>query len=148
MNPIENGEKKPTVENPVGNSYREAPFYRAFSQTFQAYQECLKRGNAEWELKHKDTLKGMIDSLPSGSGIDSSTQFDWDKSTPDKLVFYADYHHMNEGGYYDGWTCHTVTVRPSLAFGIALSISGKNRNDIKGYLHDVYHTVLTEQIKY
>ena len=61
-------------------------------------------------------------------------------STPDKLVFYTSFHHMNDNGFYDGWTEHTVTVRPSLQFGFNMKISGQNRNEIKYHLHDVFYT--------
>jgi hypothetical protein len=53
---------------------------------------------------------------------------------------------MDDVGYYDGWTEHTLTVRPSLAFGIDLKFSGRNRNQIKDYLHEVFHEALTHEI--
>jgi hypothetical protein len=53
---------------------------------------------------------------------------------------------MTEGGMYDGWTEHTVVVTPSLAFGINIRITGRNRNDIKDYLHDVFHEALTKGV--
>ena len=53
---------------------------------------------------------------------------------------------MNENGFYDGWTDHTLTVRPSLVHGIELEISGRNRNDIKEYLHETFHSALFDLI--
>jgi hypothetical protein len=52
---------------------------------------------------------------------------------------------MNDAGYYDGWTDHIVIVSPSFD-GIDIKISGRNRNDIKDYLHDVFHAALTEEV--
>lgn len=44
---------------------------------------------------------------------------------------------MNECGYYDGWTAHTITVTPSFS-GFNLLISGRDRNDIKAYIRDTF----------
>jgi len=68
-------------------------------------------------------------------------------STPEHLVFHCSYHHMNENGYYDGWTDHIVHVTPSLIHGFRLRITGTNRNGIKDYLVDIYRTWLNETIK-
>lgn len=83
--------------------------------------------------------------LPSGSGVDSGTQIDRDKSNPGKIVLSTSYHHMDEGGCYDGWTEHTVIVTPSFS-GFDLRITGRNRNDIKDYLGDRYYHALAEKI--
>ena len=51
-----------------------------------------------------------------------------------------------ETGMYDGWTEHTVTVRPSLQFGFRLSISGRNRNGIKDYIAEVFGEILNTEV--
>lgn len=79
--------------------------------------------------------------LPSGSGFDAGTKL-LDASTPEKLMFRADFHHLNENGYYDGWSEHVVTVKPSLCFDIEISVSGRNRNDIKEYILDTFNYAL------
>ena len=80
--------------------------------------------------------------FPSGSGFDSGTDFLSDISTPERLCFQADFHHMDENGYYDGWTEHTVIVRPSLSFGFNIRVSGRNRNNIKEYIEYCFNTSL------
>lgn len=50
----------------------------------------------------------------------------------------------NENGMYDGWTQHSIIVRPSFVHGLDITITGKDRNQIKEYLHDVYFSALTE----
>jgi len=52
---------------------------------------------------------------------------------------------MNENGYYDGWTSHTVTVTPGWN-GPELRITGRDRNQIKDYLYDTFHYALCEQL--
>ncbi len=58
-------------------------------------------------------------------------------------MFSTSFHHMNDGGMYDGWTEHAVTVKPSLAYGIVLKIGGRNRNDIKDRIHEEFQHTLT-----
>ena len=121
--------------------------YVILAQTVQAYFNCGDH-NREWKLKHAERLGVLVkEHMPSGAGIDSGTSFNLDKSNVDRLVFETSYHHMHESGVYDGWTEHTVVVTASLGFGISIRISGRNRNDIKDYLHDVFHEALMKEIE-
>jgi hypothetical protein len=123
--------------------------YGNVAETIAGLVDALKRCkaddnyNAVWE-RHEEALLWIANQhLPSGSGIDSGTTIDHDKSTRDKVVLYTSFHHIDEGGGYAGWTDHTVTVR--LAFrGFNIAISGKNRNNIKEYLHSVFSEALAE----
>lgn len=113
------------------------------AQAVMARQNCTKFGNTEWFEKWTDRLRAIQRNyLPSGSGIDNGTKIDLDRSTGEKIVLTAGFHHMDQHGYYDGWTDYTITVRPSFVFGIDISIRGRNRNDIKTYLHDMYSHAL------
>jgi hypothetical protein len=58
------------------------------------------------------------------------------------LVIVTSYHHMNDAGMYDGWTDHKVIVTPSLVHGFVLRITGRNRNDIKEYIADLFQQSL------
>ena len=119
--------------------------YQQIASLVTARANCLKSGN-EWAGKHEDTIKAIVnDYLPSGSGFDSGTQIDLDKSTGDKLVFYTSYHHMDENGMYDGWTEHHITVRASLHLGLRITISGPNRNDAKEHLYQTINGALTQE---
>lgn len=113
-----------------------------------AIANCKKAGesHAEWLDRHEDRLEAIMRAAPSGSGIDSGTKLD-DSSTPENLVFTFEYHHMNENGMYVGWTNHKCVVTPSLQFGYLLKITGRNRNDIKDYLYDVYAEWLNSEVK-
>ena len=91
-------------------------------------------------------LSDLEDELPSGSGIDSGCKIDLDSSTSEKIVITFGFHHMNDGGYYDGWTEHKLTVKPSFLFGIDLKISGRDRNQIKDYLYDLFSFELKKEI--
>lgn len=122
--------------------------YSVLASTVEAVQNCIKAHNEEWLGRHEQTIESLVKQyMPSGAGFDSGTTLDIDASHADKLVFHTSYHHMNDGGYYDGWTEHTVTVIPSLAHRFHLRISGRNRNDIKEYIAETFGIALQEQIE-
>ncbi len=110
------------------------------SNIFQAYKSCLASNN-DFSVKHEERINKILENLPHGSGIDSGVKFLWDLSKPDKLIFSLGYHHLNENGYYDGWTEHKLTVVPAFLNGYDMKISGINRNDIKDYLGDLFGEV-------
>lgn len=84
--------------------------------------------------------------MPSGSGFNNGTSFDFDSSNKEKLVFYTGFHHMNEFGYYTGWTMHKVVATPSFR-GFNLRVTGKDKNDIKEYIRQVFHNALSREIE-
>lgn len=106
-------------------------------------------GGHQFQVKSDDIDKELCEwvrkNMPRGSGIDCGTELDMDRSNPNKLVFIVSYHHMDEHGGYDGWTEHKIIVVPDLAFQFNLGITGRNRNDIKDYLHSVYAAALNEE---
>ena len=110
------------------------PLYKAIANTLQAYQKCIESDNKEWQDKHESRLEFLTyNYMPSGSGIDAGITLDMESSKEDKLIFNLSYHHMNDHGYYDGWTDHKLIVTPSLTSDFNLRITGKNRNDVKDF---------------
>ena len=98
----------------------------------------------EWAVKHEEGILELVkEFLPSGSGFDSGTKIDFDRSKPERLVFTTAFHHMDENGYYSGWTNHEVVVIPSFITGVDIRITGPNRNDIKEYMHEAFDHALT-----
>jgi len=128
-----------------------APVYLHLALSVDARLNCLVKPEQfnEWIIRHRRQAQFIVDNcLPHGSGIDSGIKLDFDKSTGEKLILTTSFHHMNEGGYYDGWTSHQITVTPSLRFGLNLHITGRNRNDIKEYLHECIESALKEQVSF
>jgi len=121
--------------------------YQELASAVGAYHRCVESGNAEWESNHNEAIHKLELELPSGSGFDSGTKVALYDSTEEKLVLQTCFHHMNENGMYAGWTDHTVIVTASLVFGIKLRITGRNRNEIKHYIHEVFETALLETFK-
>lgn len=121
--------------------------YRHISGLISAIENCKKSGNQEWLDKHMARLQGIVsDTAPSGSGFNNGTKLDLDASTPEKLVFSTAFHHMDENGGYDGWTQHRVIVRPSLMHDIVLTVSGRDRNEIKEYIDQTFDVWLKADI--
>lgn len=120
--------------------------YEKLARLIHALDTCTKSDNFMWAGKHEEAINLIMRDAPSGSGIDAGTKILTGKSTSEKIVLFSQFHHMNDGGYYDGWTEHEVWVLPSLMFGMTLKLTGRNRNDIKDYLYDVYHSWLTEEV--
>jgi hypothetical protein len=123
--------------------------YQELASRLVALRNCNESGNEEWADKHEDRINEVVSShLPSGSGIDSGNEFDFDRSTPNKLVIESSYHVMDENGFYNGWIDYTATVEPSLQFGFTVSIRGKfgKRQDIKEYLEELYTNAIRQEI--
>ena len=123
------------------------PVYKALSHALDALQRCRRDPEhfAPAIRIHEARVAEIMAAAPSGSGIDSGTTLDEGRSSGERLVFYAGFHHMDDSGYYDGWTEHIITVTPSLVFDFTLRISGRDRNRIKDYMHDVYHEWLSSE---
>lgn len=130
--------------------------YQKLANLVHAVANTINSGNKQWQDRHIETITKVMQTAPSGSGIDCGTKFEVDEQITmrgkdckvfprETLAFFVEFHHMDQHGYYDGWTQHTITVRPSLLFGFTMSISGKDRNQIKDYLSEVYNHWLTSE---
>ena len=108
-------------------------------------------GNAE-DLFKENALYALAyleeTFLPSGSGFDNGTHIITQdvKKGDEKIRIQANFHHMNGDGYYTGWTEHFVTVKPSLDGFLNISVSGRNKDGIKEYILDTFHTVLNAEL--
>lgn len=98
---------------------------------------------SEWIDKHTEKIEDLVkENLPRGSGFDSGTKFDFDKSHPNKLVFKADFHHMDDNGFYCGWSEHEVIITPDFVGGFKMKVTGRDRRQIKDYIADTFHHCL------
>lgn len=123
------------------------PLYKRFAMTLNAFHNCQKSGNKEWEVKHEDKLTEYIEELPHGSGIDGNTWMD-EKSDENKLIFHIEYHCMDKDGYYAGWYPYKVIVTPSLQNDFDLKIVGKDTpNYAKEYIYEVFEQGLREEVE-
>jgi len=119
------------------------PLYRLIARAGDALRHATNNGNEEWQQAWQELLEKCEELLPSGSGFDAGTEIEYAGS--DKIVLRTAYHHMIDG-YYDGWTEHTVTVIPSLAHGFDIRVGGRDRNNVKEYIAEVFVDVLRQEV--
>jgi hypothetical protein len=120
--------------------------YKKIALTLSAYKNCIKAENTTWEEKHLETLESYNDMLPSGSGFDSGSKINFEKSNDEKIFIDTSYHFMDDNGFYDGWEDYVIVVTASLSFDIVLNIKGKNRRDIKDYMYETFQYILTQDV--
>ena len=122
--------------------------YSALANLLSAHACCVATGNKDAATLHYGRITELVrNNMPSGSGFDNGTTLDLEASSADKLVFDTSFHHMDESGYYDGWTEHRIYVTPSLIHGVELRITGKDRNQIKDYIHDAFSSALKAEVE-
>ncbi len=126
----------------------DVPLYQEIVARVVAMRNCKKSGNEAWYYRHDVALQKLCDQyLPSGSGLDAQPKVNIYLTTDTRLLIaHADFHHMDEHGSYDGWSAHDVVVTPSLQFGINVRVTGRDRNDIKNYIRDVFTHALTQPV--
>lgn len=123
----------------------EQTLIEAIATAIGARHRCAEINNMEWFDRWTQRLSAYAAALPSGSGIDNGTKIDVDRSTANRILLTLSYHHLNDNGFYDGWTDHTITVRPAFIGRFTLTISGRDRNETKDYLAEVYAYALSEK---
>ena len=117
------------------------------NSTLGAIANCEKNENSEWLERHEETIESIMKNAPYGSGFDSGTLLNKELFVYDKkIVFTTGFHHMNDAGYYTGWTHHIITITPCFS-SINIRITGKDVNGIKDYIHEIFHTWLTQEWK-
>ena len=103
-----------------------------------AMRNCEARDNNAVAQEWRDYLEALVRNYaPSGSGFDAGTTLDFDASNDEKIVFTTSFHHMDDNGFYCGWSEHTVIFTPSF-HGFNIRVTGRNVRDIKDYIADVF----------
>ena len=112
------------------------------SRIVEARKNCEQSNNTIWFDKHSETLERIEEEfLPHGSGIDCGCKIDLERSNIKQVYINFSFHFMDEQGCYKGWGDFTLKIVPSFS-GIDMYLHGKNRDNIKDYLYDVFYTVL------
>lgn len=119
---------------------------QAIHAALTAAENCHKSGNSEWLKRWAAYVTSISrECLPSGAGIDNGTHVLG--LTRDKrgfvLTFY--YHHMDDTGYYTGWTEFRAYVHPAFS-GLEITLHGRNVNGCKEYLHQTLHESLSAEL--
>jgi len=135
------------------------PLYREMAIRMSALINCrAKNEENKWEDLHQYALNELArEFLPSGSGFDMGSKINLVQSTGEKLVFFTKFHHMNEHGYYDGWSSHTITVTASLIHGLNIEIESEYADkkheeeygwDNGDHIAESFNIALTTKVKW
>jgi hypothetical protein len=128
---------------------KQLPRYMAIARCVDHIQQVKNEPRfAEALQVSEERLEKLMDSAPWGSGFDRGTHLEIADQKGGQLRFDTAFHHLNDNGTYDGWTEHTVTVKPSLAWCFELKVGGRNRNDIKEYIVALFNDWLSELVDY
>jgi hypothetical protein len=139
------GKAPEATESPPSGSER--PLIQQFAHCFAALMNCDESGNEKWrDIWAERILVLASENLPSGSGFDNGSEFSLDESRPDRLIFSTSFHHMDENGFYDGWTEHRVIVTPSFVHGFDVKVTGRDKRQIKDYIGDCFHDALSRPV--
>lgn len=121
--------------------------YQKIASTITAINNCRQSGNVEWLEKHKDALYSIEKNvLPHGSGIDAGCTINLEISNETRIIIDCPFHTMDEHGYYSGWRDYQIIIKAHLAFGFTVTVKGRDYNELKDYLSDTFHHVMSEEI--
>jgi hypothetical protein len=79
----------------------------------QAISESVRRDLQNGDWASAASIHDLEAILPSGSGIDQGITIDLEESTEHKIVLVVPYHHMDDNGFYDGWSTWKLTITPT-----------------------------------
>lgn len=133
---------------------------KSIDNAVEQLQHSIKSGNKDHEEIWEDKILWLKDKLPSGSGFDSDTTINIDKSKKNKIVLETSFHHMDENGMYCGWSHHAITVTPDFLSDFDMKISSKDErspyvkrregslksNGFIDYLWSTFYHVLSEEL--
>jgi hypothetical protein len=125
--------------------------YAEIDSLITAIEHCKATKNETWEDRHRERLREIEQNLlPSGSGFDSGSTVDLERSNRDRIIINSAFHIMNECGYYDGWIHFEVIVQPTFS-GIDVTVKGPfaktGVTELKEYIEQVFYHDLTYEIQ-
>ena len=99
-----------------------------------------------WAKRAKE-LSLLQELLPNGNGIRGQEGLAeiLPESTKKRIVIYTTYWHPNDSYETSRWTAHQVIITPSFEREINIRITGKNKDNVKDYLHDIFREALMKE---
>ena len=103
------------------------------------------------ELEDKNSKYGMLEKiakeyLPRGSGFDCGCKIIEEKRYQNRIIIKAEFHAMNENGYYVGWYTYKIIVKPTFQNGLNFVIKGRDYNGLREYVGDCVYEALTMEV--
>lgn len=126
------------VDRLTNEGKRPVTIAEALSRAIVSGRNAEASGNTVWVGKWRKRIADIMDGAPYGSGFDNGTPLgNSHKQSDRRLTFVTSFHHMSEHGFYTEWTEHLVTIEATFN-GLGVKVSGRNRNDIKDYIAEVF----------
>lgn len=101
-----------------------------------------------WD-QHDDILDFIEQELlPSGSGFDSGTKINREKTTDTRIVLDTAVHPLTDAGYYTAWKHFSIIVSASHLFGFTVKSSKKLPWYIREWVLDTFYEVLDTEVEY
>ena len=128
---------------------KDLPLFVELARQLKRYHRVRKANNLDLAARVNSEIDSLaFNCLPSGSGLDNGCTLDLERSDgKSRVVINTSFHHMDDHGYYCGWTDHRVIVKADLAFDFELQITGRNYRDIKDMLADYFDSLLREPVR-
>ncbi len=108
---------------------------------FQAKEVCKDSEILDrWEV----LIEKILCTLPSGGGF-AGTEVK--EVSSKKVILATEFYHVSQNGHREGVTSHRITFTPTLV-GTDIKVSGRNFNDVKSYIAEVFHNWATSTCCY
>ena len=108
---------------------------------YQKIARVASQKDAKMQRIRFDMLQKL---LPIGNGIEKECVISL-KSTKKRIVIDTAYWHPNDNYETGLWTDHQVVITPSFEGEINIRVTGKNVDNIKKYLHEVFREALMKE---
>jgi len=105
------------------------------------YQKIARVASQKNTPKKAKELSLLQELLPIGNGIETGCVILL-KSTKKRIVIET---HPNDSYETSRWTAHQVIITPSFEREINIRITGKNKDNVKDYLHDIFREALMKE---
>jgi hypothetical protein len=121
---------------------------KVYAHIANLFHSATTATNPYWAKAWKHILIEVIqEHLPSGSGFDNGCSLNFEESKTNKLVINCDYHHMDENGYYDGWSYNKIVITPDLRWEFNMKlVNMKGGKKLKDYDREYFIDTLNHHL--
>ena len=108
------------------------------------YQKIARVASQKYAMLKWEEFVMLQKLLPIGNGIEKECVISL-KSTKKRIVIDTAYWHPNDNYETGLWTDHQVVITPSFEGEINIRVTGKNVDNIKEYINEVFRKALMKE---
>jgi len=109
------------------------------------YQKIARVASQKDAMLKREEFVKLQELLPIGNGSDMGCVISKKKSTEKRIVIYTAYWHPKDSFETSQWTHHEIVITPSFEGEIKIRVTGKNVDNIKEYLEEVFRKALMKE---